>query len=82
MKTIALMPPAIKADPIRPPISAWLLDDGSPKYQVMRSHAMAATKPARITDTVENSGCIIPFPTVAATAVPNKNGPAKLATIF
>ena len=40
---------------------------------------MPPISPARITDTVENSGCIIPLPTVAATAVPNTNGPAKLA---
>jgi hypothetical protein len=46
----------------------------------MRSQAIAPIKPANITDTVENSGCIIPFPTVAATAVPNINGPAKFAT--
>jgi hypothetical protein len=32
-----------------------------------------------ITYTVENSGCIIPLPTVAATAVPKMNGPIKFA---
>jgi len=40
---------------------------------------MAPIKPANITSTVENEGCMIPFPTVRATAVPNMNGPAKLA---
>ncbi len=64
MKTIALTPPAITADPIKP-ISAWLLEDGSPKYQVIKSQTIAPIKPARITYTVENSGCVIPFPTVA-----------------
>ena len=40
---------------------------------------IAPIRPANITSTVENEGCIIPFPTVAATAVPKINGPAKLA---
>jgi len=40
---------------------------------------MAPIKPANITSTVENAGFIIPFPTVAATAVPNMKGPTKLA---
>lgn len=40
---------------------------------------MAPISPAKITSTVENVGCIIPFPTVVATAVPKIKGPAKLA---
>jgi hypothetical protein len=78
-KIIPCNPPAIKADPTRPPINAWLLDDGRPNHQVMRSQIIPPISPARITFTVENSGCIIPFPTVAATAVPSTNGPAKFA---
>jgi hypothetical protein len=78
-KTKAEVPPASNADPMRPPISAWLLDDGRPKYHVIRSQIMAPINPANITSTVENEGCIMPFPTVAATAVPKMNGPAKLA---
>src|SRR5215831_11776510 len=78
--TIALGPPAINPAPINPPIKAWLLDEGNPKYQVIKFHVMAPMRPERITGIVENSGCKISLPTVAATAVPNKNGPATLAT--
>ena len=78
--TKAEVPPASNADPIRPPINAWLLDDGRPKYHVIRSQIIAPIKPANITSTVEKEGCIIPLPTVAATAVPKINGPAKFAT--
>jgi hypothetical protein len=56
---------------MRPPINAWLLDDGRPKYHVIKSQTIAPINPAKITYTVENSGCIIPFPTVLATAAPN-----------
>ena len=45
----------------------------------MRSHIMAPIRPANITSTVENEGCIIPFPTVAATALTNINVQEKLA---
>src|ERR687896_2758200 len=78
--TTASNPPAINAEPTNPPISAWLLEDGSPKYQVIKSHTIAPIRPARITYTVENSGCMIPLPTVAAIAVPKIKGPAKFAT--
>ena len=77
--TTASNPPAINAEPTKPPISAWLLEDGRPKYQVTRSHVIAPISPASMTYTVENSGCIIPLPTVAA-AVLKINGPAKFAT--
>jgi hypothetical protein len=60
--TIALLPPAINPELIRPPINAWLLDDGSPNYQVIKSQTIAPISPAKITYTVENSGCIIPIP--------------------
>ena len=78
--TTASNPPAINAEPTKPPISAWLLEEGRPKYQVTRSHVIAPISPASMTYTVENSGCIIPLPTVAAIAVPKINGPAKFAT--
>lgn len=50
-----------------------------PKYHVIKSQIIAPIRPARIISTVENSGLIIPFPTVVAIAVPNKNGPTKFA---
>jgi hypothetical protein len=46
---------------------------------VIKSHTIAPINPARITYVVENSGCMMPLPTVAATAVPNTNGPVKFA---
>ena len=51
-----------------------------PKYHVIKSQTISPINPAKITYTVENSGCIIPFPTVLATAVPNMKGPIKFAT--
>ena len=38
--------PAASADaPMRPPMSAWLLDVGRPHSHVMMSHAIAPTTP-------------------------------------
>src|SRR5918999_997848 len=42
----ALAPSAANAEPTTPPISACELDDGRPKYQVARFHAIAPTSPA------------------------------------
>ena len=74
-------PPAINAEPTKPPMSAWLLEEGRPKYQVIKSQTIAPIRPAKITSTVAISGLIIPFPTVVAIAVPNTNGPTKLAAV-
>ena len=49
----------------------------SPKYHVINSQIIASINPAKITGIVENSGCIMPLPTVAAIAVPNTKGPTK-----
>src|SRR4051812_9357950 len=54
-----------------PPISACEDDEGSPKYQVIRFHAIAPTRAAK---TIFNpsepvGGSMIPLPTVAATLV-------------
>src|SRR5215213_11318339 len=67
--TTASNPPAINAEPTKPPTSAWLLEDGRPKYQVTRSHVIAPISPASMTYTVENSGCIIPLATIAPTTM-------------
>ena len=37
--------PAARAEPTRPPISAWDDEDGSPKYHVVRFQAMAPNRP-------------------------------------
>ena len=42
-KTIALAPPATNPAPIRPPIKAWLLEDGRPKYHVIKFQLIAPT---------------------------------------
>ena len=33
--------------PVRPPIRAWVEEDGSPNHHVIRFHAMAPMRPAR-----------------------------------
>src|SRR5690349_4021055 len=51
---------------------------GRPKYQVMRSHAIAPTRPPKITPEVTAEMSIIPLPSVLATAVPKVNAATKL----
>ena len=77
-KTTVCIPPEINAEPINPPINAWLLEEGNPIYHVIKFHTIAPTRPANITSVVANSGFIIPFPIVEATAVPKIKGPMKL----
>ena len=62
---------AASAAPTRPPISACDEDDGSPKYQVSRFHAIAPTTAAKTTmsPSPPTGGAITPAPTVAATLV-------------
>jgi hypothetical protein len=67
---MALLPLAINPEPMRPPINAWLLDDDSPKYQVIKSQTIASISPAKIIYS-KKFWLYIPFPTVVATAVPN-----------
>ena len=68
--------PAIPA-PMRPPMSAWLLDEGMPKYQVMRFYAIAPRSAARLMGRVTGKGSITFFPMVVGTATLNMNAPAK-----
>jgi hypothetical protein len=42
-----MMPPAINPEPMRPPINAWLLDDGRPKYHAIKSQTIAPISPAK-----------------------------------
>ncbi len=51
-------------------ISAWLDDVGRPKYQVKRSHAIAAISAATTRSCVTTFESTMPFPTVFATATP------------
>src|SRR3954454_12621710 len=62
---------AARAAPTSPPISACDDDDGSPKYQVIRFHAIAPMSAAKTTSRPPgpDGGSMIPLPTVAATLV-------------
>ena len=67
------------AEPMTPPISAWLELDGRPRYHVIRFQVIAPTRPARRMLSVIASGSTIPFATVAATLNEMK-APTKLST--
>src|SRR3954468_4116140 len=62
---------AASAAPTRPPIRAWEDDEGSPKYQVIRFHAIAPISAAKTTCSPPgpDGGSMMPLPTVAATLV-------------
>ena len=87
MSTLSFTPPhwttsapsAAMAEPIMPPIRAWLELEGNPTNQVMRFHVIAPTSPARTMFSVIASWSTIPFAIVAATAI-ETNAPAKLST--
>ena len=74
------------ADPMTPPISAWLELDGRPRYQVTRFHVIAPTSPARMMSSVIASGSTMPLAIVAATLnemkAPTKLRIAAIATAF
>ena len=72
-------PWAMIAEPMIPPISAWLELDGKPRYQVTRFQVIAPTRPARRMFSVIASGSTIPLATVAATLKEMK-APAKFST--
>src|SRR3989449_5696219 len=59
-------------------MSAWDDEVGSPSHQVMRSHTIAPTSPARITVASTMARSTSPFPIVLATAVPNTKTAMKL----
>ena len=70
---------AAMAEPMMPPMSAWLELEGSPRYHVIRFHVIAPTRPARTTSSVIASAFTIPVATVAATLI-ETNAPRKLST--
>src|SRR5215210_1768998 len=72
-------PAAATADPMMPPIRAWLELEGRAKYQVTRFHVIAPTSPASTTSSVIDPGSTIPLATVAATLIETK-APRKFST--
>jgi hypothetical protein len=70
-------PSAANAAPTTPPISACEELDGSPKYQVIRFHAIAPTSPPKTICGVIRSASTMPLAIVAATSSEMK-APAKL----
>ena len=72
--------PAASAAPTSPPISAWVDDDGSPKYQVIRFQMIAPSSPAKMTISPSVPlGGTITSDTVRATFWP-RNAPTKFIT--
>jgi hypothetical protein len=47
--TIAPVPACITPEPRRPPISAWLDEDGMPRHQVITFQVIAPTRAPKIT---------------------------------
>src|SRR5215470_14243757 len=87
MKTPILMSPAATSEPkpafttaapAKPPMSACDDDVGRPQYHVMRSHAIAPARPARITHWSTTAGATTPLPTVVATCTPKPKAATKL----
>src|SRR5437879_3288366 len=71
-------PAAATAAPAIPPISACEDDVGRPRYQVIRSHAIAPISPENTTDRLSTSGLTTSLAIVAATFVPNTMNAMKL----
>src|SRR3990167_188474 len=81
IKACQLLSAAATAAPHRPPISAWLDDDGRPRHQVIRFQMMAPTS-AQISTcevTITTSVSTRPEAMVLATAVPRK-APIRFVT--
>jgi hypothetical protein len=74
------MPVAASTAPSKPPMRAWLEEEGMPRRQVSRFQAIAPTSAAAMTTCPPTPGWVLtnPSPTVWATAVPVR-APAKLA---
>ena len=72
MSTSKLLPDAASAAPTRPPIRAWLEDEGSPNHQVIRFQTMPPLSAQIISWelTSTTSASIRPEEMVSATAVP------------
>jgi hypothetical protein len=76
---IASHPPLTSPAPIRPPISAWLDEEGSPTAQVARFHAIAPTSAAKIVCRSSAPASTMPDEIVVATLI-ETNAPTKFNT--
>ncbi len=72
-------PAATTTAPINPPMRAWEVLDGQPKYQVIRFHTMAPLNAAMMTALLIAAGSTTSLPMVVATATPKRNGPTNSA---
>jgi hypothetical protein len=72
------LPPATRPAPMRPPIRAWLEDDGSPAAHVSRFQAIAPTRAANSVRRSRTPSSTIPCEIVAATLM-DRNAPAKFS---
>ena len=88
MSTLLTMPSMFSAPnpapmivaPSRPPMSAWLLELGRPRCQVMRFQVIAPMSAAATMAWVVVASFTRPLPMVLATAVP-RNAPMKLNAV-
>ncbi len=71
-------PALATAAPAMPPTSAWDEEDGSPSHQVIRSQAMAPTRPAKIIEIDRTLCTTTSLAMVLATLVPKIRKAAKL----
>src|ERR1700709_1388623 len=74
----ALKPALVMPAPSRPPIRAWLEEEGMPSIQVMMFQEIAPIKAEKITDAVTISTSIMPLPIVLATLRPKTMKAMKL----
>ena len=76
----ALVPTPMIVAPMRPPMSAWLLELGRPRCQVIRFQLIAPRSAAATIACVVVCSLTSPLPMVVATAVP-ANAPMKLNAV-
>ena len=76
--TTALKPAFATPAPVNPPISAWLLLDGSPTPHVTRFQTIAPTSAPKMTCASMTPALTMPVPIVSATCSPNTANAMKL----
>ena len=77
-QTTGLSPALAMPAPSRPPIRAWLDEDGMPPSQVTTFQVIAPPSAPKITASETMPGEMIPLPTVWATCWPNTAKAMKL----